>query len=104
MFSSKSFIVLALTFKSLSILNLFLCMILSKGPILFLCLWLLLSQHHLLLLLLFFPFSRATPEAYGHSQARGPNRAIAASLRQSHNRGSEPCLQPTPLLTAMPDP
>ena len=31
--------------------------------------------------------------------------AVAAGLRQSHsNVGSEPCLQPTPQLTAMPDP
>ena len=43
--------------------------------------------------------------AYGGSQARGLIGAVAASLRQSHsNVGSEPCLQPTPQLTATPDP
>ena len=32
-------------------------------------------------------------------------RAVAAGLRQSHsNTGSEPCLRPTPQLTATPDP
>ena len=30
-------------------------------------------------------FFRATPEAYGGSQARGPIRAIAASLCLSHS-------------------
>ena len=45
-------------------------------------------------------FSRAAPSAYGDSQARGP-----VGLHQSHsNMGSEPCLQPTPQLTATPDP
>ena len=44
------------------------------------------------------------PAAYGDSQARGPIGAAATGLRQSHsNAGSEPCLQPTPQLTAMPD-
>ena len=44
-----------------------------------------------------FSFSRAAPEAYGGSQARGLMEAIAASLRQSHsNAGSEPHLQSTP--------
>jgi len=47
----------------------------------------------------------AAPVAYGGSQARGPIRAIAASLHQSHsNAGSLPHLQPTPQLTATPDP
>ena len=55
--------------------------------------------------LVFFAFSRATLEAYGGSQAGGLIRAVAPSLRQSHsNAGSEPCLQPTPQLTATPDP
>ena len=53
----------------------------------------------------FFGFSRATPAAYGGSQARGPIGAVAISLCQSHsNAGSEPRLRPTPQLTAMPDP
>ena len=52
----------------------------------------------------FCPF-RATPAAYGGSQARGLIQAIAASLCHSHsNARSEPHLQPTPQLTAMPDP
>ena len=48
----------------------------------------------------FFGLFRATPMAYGGSQARGPIRAVAAGLRQSHsNGGSEPRLRPTPQLT-----
>ena len=54
--------------------------------------------------LVFCPF-RAAPAAYGGSQARGRIRALAASLRQSHsNARSEQHVQPTPKLTAMPDP
>ena len=57
-----------------------------------------------ILLLLFFVFSRATPMAYGGSQARGLVGAFAAGLRQSHsNVGSEPHLRPTLQLMAMPD-
>ena len=52
-------------------------------------------------LLLFFCLSRAAPAAYGRSQARGPIGAVAAGLHHSHsNSRSEPCLQPTPQLTA----
>ena len=52
-----------------------------------------------------FAFSRATPTAYEDSQARGLIRAVAASHSHSHsNAGSQSCLQPTPQLTAMPDP
>ena len=52
-----------------------------------------------------FAISWAAPAAYGGSQARGLIGAVAAILRQSHsNAGFEPCLQPTPQLTAMPDP
>ena len=52
----------------------------------------------------FCPF-RAAPVAYGRSQARGPIRAVATGLRQSHiNAGSELHLRPTPQLTATPDP
>ena len=40
-----------------------------------------------------FVFSRAAPEAYGGSQARGPIRAVATGLCHSHsNVGSKPCL------------
>ena len=56
--------------------------------------------HPILFLFLFFclfAFSRATPAAYGGSQARGLIGAIAAGLRHSHsNVGSEPGLQLTP--------
>ena len=53
----------------------------------------------------FLLFLWATPAAYGGSQARGRIGAVATGLRQSHsNAGSEPRLQPTPQLTAMPDP
>ena len=49
--------------------------------------------------------SWAALAAYGGSQARGPIGAVATGLRQSHsNAGSEPRLQPTPQLTATPDP
>ena len=52
-----------------------------------------------------FCLFRATPTAYGSSQARGPIGAATASLYHSHsNPGSEPHLQTTPQLTAMPDP
>ena len=58
-----------------------------------------------------FAFSRAAPEAYGGSQVRGLMGAVApltnvavAGLCQGHsNGGSDPCLRPTPQLTAMPD-
>ena len=53
----------------------------------------------------FFAISWAVPTASGGSQARGPIWAVATSLHQSHSIvGSELCLQPTPQLTAMPDP
>ena len=53
----------------------------------------------------FFAISWAAPVAYGVSQARGRIGAVAASLHQSHsNSGSEPRLQPTPQLSATPDP
>ena len=53
----------------------------------------------------FLPFSRATPAAYGGSQARGLIGAVATSLHHSHsNAGSKPSLQPTPQLTTTLDP
>ena len=58
-------------------------------------------------LFLFFVFYlfRATPTAYGGSQARGLIGAVAADLHQSHsNTGSELHLQPAPQLMAMLDP
>ena len=58
-----------------------------------------------LLFFCLFPFSRATPSAYGGSQARGPIGAEAAGLHHSHSKaGSELHLGPTAQLTAMPDP
>ena len=52
-----------------------------------------------------FAISRATPPAYGGSQARSQIRAVATNLCHSHsNAGSKPHLQPTPQLTATPDP
>ena len=48
---------------------------------------------------------RAAPETYGCSQARGQIKDVATGLGHSHsNMGSEPYLQPTPQLTATPDP
>ena len=58
-------------------------------------------------LVFFFAISWATPVAYGGSQARDRIGAIAASLRHSHSHshtGPKPRLQPTPQLTATPDP
>ena len=47
----------------------------------------------------------AAPAACGSSQARGLIGATVAGLRQSHsNARSEPCLRPTPQLTATLDP
>ena len=61
------------------------------------------------LIALFFPlfllFLWAAPKAHGGSQARGLIGAITPGLHQSNsNVGSEPRLQPTPQLTAKPDP
>ena len=48
---------------------------------------------------------RATPAAYGDSQARGQIRATAAGLCHSHsNPRPKLCLRPTPQLMATPDP
>ena len=52
-----------------------------------------------------FLLFRATPVAYGGSQARGPIGAAAAGLHHSRsNAGSELGLRPTPQLMATPDP
>ena len=56
-------------------------------------------------LFIILSFSRAAHMAYGGSQARGLMGPVDASLCHSHsNAGSKPCMQPTPQLTAMPDP
>ena len=53
---------------------------------------------------LFFCLFKAAPTAYEGSQARGWILAIAAGLHLSlSNVGSEPRLQPTLQLMAMPD-
>ena len=53
----------------------------------------------------FFCLFRVTPTANEGSQARDLIEAVAAGLRHSRsNARSEPRLQPTPQLTATPDP
>ena len=62
--------------------------------------YILLCIKYILFLLL-----RASPVAYGGSQARRRIRAIAAGLDYSHsNTRSKPHPQPTPQLTATLDP
>ena len=52
----------------------------------------------------FLCFFKAAPVATGSSQARGQIGATAAGLLHRHsNARSEPHLQPTPQLMAMPD-
>ena len=52
-----------------------------------------------------FAFSRAAPETYGGSQARGLIGAVATGLHHSYSQmGSKLHLQPAPHLTATPDP
>ena len=54
--------------------------------------------------LFYFFLFRATPLAYGSSQARGQIGATAAGLHHSYsNTGSKPCLWPTPQLTTTLD-
>ena len=63
--------------------------------------WLSLS----LSLFFFFAFFRAAPAAYAGPQARSLIRDTAAGHSHSHrNARSKLCLQPTPWLTATPDP
>ena len=60
---------------------------------------------YLLTFFCLFIFSRASPAPHGASQARGLIGGIATSLHQTHsNKGSEPSLQPTLQLMAMPGP
>ena len=59
----------------------------------------------ILLNLFIYLLFKASYAAYGGSQGRGLTEATAASLCQSHsNVRSELHLQPTPQLTATPDP
>ena len=77
----------------------------SKGQFYYLITARLLNTIQLFVLFCLFAISWAAPSAYGSSQARGPIRAVATSLRHSHsNVGSELHLQPTPRLTATLDP
>ena len=55
------------------------------------------------LYLLLFLLFRATPMAYGGSQAKGLIRAVATGSSHTNTR-SEQGLQPTTQLMAMPDP
>ena len=50
---------------------------------------------------------RATPMAYGDSQARGQIGAVASGLHHSHSHSNgryKPHLRPIPQLTVTPDP
>ena len=76
----------------------------SKGQFYYLITARLLNTIQLFVLFCFFAISWATPLAYGSSQARGLIGAETTGLHQGHsNAGSDPCLQPTPKLTATPD-
>ena len=56
-----------------------------------------------LVCLFFFFLFKARPTAYGGSQAWSQIGAVAGGLHHSHiNAGSQPGLQPTPQLIAMP--
>ena len=60
----------------------------------FVCFFLIFKNFYFYLFFLIFGLFRATPVAYGGSQARGRIGAVATGLRQSHsNAGSEPRLQ-----------
>ena len=61
------------------------------------------TQEHPNMHTLFFLLSRASPAAYRSSQARCRIGAVATTQSNSNAR-SQPCLLPTPQLTAMPDP
>ena len=57
----------------------------------------------IIIIIIIISLFRATPAAYGGSQARVLIRAVAAGLHHSNAR-SEPHLWPTPQFMAMPDP
>ena len=88
MFSSKSFIVSGLIFRSLIHFEFIFVYGVRKCSF-----------------LSFFLLFRAPAMAYGGSQARGLIGATAAGLPHSDsNAGSEPCLRPTPQFMASPGP
>ena len=63
---------------------------------------LLLFLYYYFLFVCFLSFFRATPEAYGGSQARGLIEDVAAALRCSHSKAEcKQSLLPTPQLMAM---
>ena len=63
------------------------------------------SLFYFIYFFVFLPFLGPLPTAYGGSQARGLIGAVATGLHHSHSNAiSELHLQPTPQLTAMPDP
>ena len=63
------------------------------------------DKFYFILFCFLFLLFRATPAAYGGSQAGGLIGATDASLCHRHsNARSEPNLQPTPQLTEMLDP
>ena len=63
------------------------------------------TVNHFFFLLGFVCDFRATPVAYGISQARGRIGAVMAGLCHSHSKArSETRLQPTPPLMATPEP
>ena len=71
---------------------------------LLICISLMISDVECAFFFFFFLF-RATPDAYGGSQAMGLIGATAAGLGHSHSHtGSKPSLRPTPQLVAIPDP
>ena len=64
-----------------------------------------LQKKFFLKILFYVCLFRAILTAHGGSQARGQIGAVAAGLHHRHsNTRSEPCLRPTPQLTATPDP
>ena len=64
-----------------------------------------LASFNILFFFFLMLFFRATPAAYGDSQASGWIGAIATGLCHNHsNTGSELCLWPIPQLMATPDP
>ena len=115
MFSSGSFTVSGLTFRSL-IHFIFVYGVSEYSNFIVLHVSGHFPQHHLLRIFaivyscfffFFFSFSlfRATQGVYGSLWARGQIGATAADLQHSHsNAGSKLHLQPTPQLTAMLDP
>ena len=80
-----------------------------SNTILLLCLMIIVDQKIVVIIpskvFCLFVCFRATPTVYGSSHAGGRIRAAAAGLHHSHSHPRfEAHLQPTPQLTAAPDP